>query len=73
MASKLLSHELRVVVWLVVAVAAGNWALVEFAQTDLLVDVLGLSGDVLTAAYGTIGAAAGINLYNLITVELGDF
>ena len=53
------------VVWLIVAVAALNWALVEFASTDLLVDVLGLSGDVLTATYGVIGGAAAVNLYNI--------
>ena len=65
MPNKLLSEQIRLVVWIIVAVAALNWALVEFVSTDLLVDVLGLTGDTLTAAYGVIGAAAAVNLYNI--------
>jgi uncharacterized membrane protein YuzA (DUF378 family) len=48
----------------VVAVAAANWAAVEFADTDLLVDVLGLTGDTLTITYGVIGALAVVVVYN---------
>jgi uncharacterized membrane protein YuzA (DUF378 family) len=57
-------------IWLIVAVAALNWALLEFADFDLLVDGIGLSADMLTATYGVIGAAAAVNLYNLLFVEL---
>jgi len=53
-------------IWLVVAVAALNWALVEFGDFDLLVDGLGLRDDVLTMAYAVIGAAASVNLYNTV-------
>lgn len=69
MSEKLLSPQIRLVVWIIVAVAALNWALVEFAGTDLLVDVLSLSSDLLTGAYAVIGAAAVINLYN---IAVGD-
>jgi len=56
--------------WLLVAAAALNWALVEFAQFDLLVDGLGLRNDVLTATYAVIGAAAAVNLYNTVFVDI---
>lgn len=49
---------------IVVAIAALNWAAVEFAETNLLVDVAGLSGSSLTAAYGAIGVLAVVSIYN---------
>jgi len=70
MAEKLLPRQFRVAVWIIVAIAAANWALVEFAGTDLLVDVLGLREDMLTLSYAVIGAASGVNLYN---IAVGEF
>ena len=70
MAEKLLPRQLRVAVWIIVAIAAANWALLEFAGTDLLVDVLGLREDMLTLSYAVIGAASGVNLYN---IAVGEF
>jgi uncharacterized membrane protein YuzA (DUF378 family) len=69
-ADKLLNHQLRVGIWLIVAIAAANWALVKFANTDLLVDLLGFREDMLTLAYAVIGAASGVNLYN---IAVGEF
>jgi len=59
-------------IWVIVAVAALNWALVEFADFDLLVDGLGLADDMLTMTYAVIGAAAAVNLYNTIAVDMMD-
>jgi len=70
MAEKLLPRQLRVAVWIIVAIAAANWALVEFAGTDLLVDLLGLREDMLTLSYAVIGVASGVNLYN---IAVGEF
>jgi len=70
MAEKLLPRQFRVAVWIIVAIAAANWALVEFAGTDLLVDVLGLREDMLTLSYAVIGVASGVNLYN---IAVGEF
>ena len=70
MAEKLLPRQLRVAVWIIVAIAAANLALVEFAGTDLLVDVLGLREDMLTLSYAVIGVASGVNLYN---IGVGEF
>jgi len=47
-----------------VAIAALNWALVEFAETDLLLDVAQLSGSSLTLAYAGIGVASLVTIYN---------
>jgi uncharacterized membrane protein YuzA (DUF378 family) len=70
MAEKLLPRHIRVAVWIIVAIAAANWALVEFAGTDLLVDLLGLREDMLTLSYAVIGVASGVNLYN---IAVGEF
>ena len=70
MAEKLLPRQFRVAVWIIVAIAAANWALVEFANTDLLVDLLGLREDMLTLSYAVIGVASGVNLYN---IAVGEF
>jgi uncharacterized membrane protein YuzA (DUF378 family) len=61
---KIGSHTIDALLTVVVAIAASNWALVEFAETDLLVDVLGLTGDTLTITYGVIGALAVVVVYN---------
>lgn len=70
--AKLLNPPGRMIVWFVVAIAAANWALIEFVNTDLLTDVLSLSGSTLTVTYGIIGAAAAINLYNMTLYEVMD-
>lgn len=57
-------------IWLLTAVAALNWGLVEFADFDLIVDGLGLSADMLTATYGVIGAAGAVALYNTVAVDI---
>ena len=74
MADKLFSGNDLVLygLWLIVAVAALNWAFVEFADFDLLVDGLGLADDMLTMTYAVIGAAATVNLYNTIAVDMMD-
>jgi uncharacterized membrane protein YuzA (DUF378 family) len=61
---KIGSHTIDALLTVVVAVAAANWAAVEFADTDLLVDVLGLTGDTLTITYGVIGIVAAVVVYN---------
>jgi uncharacterized membrane protein YuzA (DUF378 family) len=50
---------------LVTIVAAINWALVEFLNTNLLSDTLGLAEGTLTLVYALIGVAAVVALYNL--------
>jgi uncharacterized membrane protein YuzA (DUF378 family) len=52
---------------LVVAIAALNWAVVEFLETNLLTDTLGLTGQSLTATYGIIGLLAVVVIYNTVT------
>lgn len=69
--SKLGNESLRLAIWVVVGIAAFNWALVEFGDFDLLVDGVGLSGSNLTVAYGFIGAAAAVNLYNVVGYDVG--
>lgn len=51
-------------------VAALNWGLVEFADTNLLSDTLGLSGDILTGAFAALGAFGVIALYNVVAYFL---
>jgi uncharacterized membrane protein YuzA (DUF378 family) len=69
---KILPEDFRPVGWLVTEIAALNWALVEFADTNLLTDTLGLSGDVLTGAFAAIGAAGAAGLYNTIAHYVED-
>lgn len=69
---KLGNKTLRLGIWFVVGIAALNWGLVEFVGTDLLTDVIALSGTNLTIAYAVIGAAGAVNLYNLVVGELMD-
>lgn len=68
--AKLGNDTVRMGIWLLTAIAALNWALVEFVDTDLLVDVIALSGSSLTVAYGVIGAAAAVNLYNIVVEDI---
>jgi uncharacterized membrane protein YuzA (DUF378 family) len=72
MAEKLFGDNMMVLyaVWLLVGLAALNWGLVEFADTNLLADTLGLSNDLLTGAYAVIGAAGAVSLYNTIMVDI---
>lgn len=67
--AKLLPEQLRPGTRIIAGAAALNWAVIEFADTDLLVDTIELSGQSLTAAYGVIGVAAALELYNT-TVDL---
>jgi uncharacterized membrane protein YuzA (DUF378 family) len=54
----------RIVLEVIAAIAALNWAAVEFMDTDILVDTLGLSGDAYTAVIAVIGIAGGLTAYN---------
>jgi uncharacterized membrane protein YuzA (DUF378 family) len=69
---QLLPEEFRPATWAITEIAALNWALVEFADTNLLTDTLGLSGDVLTGAFAAIGAAGAVGLYNTVAHYLED-
>jgi len=57
---ELLPEKFRPATWAITEVAALNWGLVEFADTNLLTDVIGFSGDPLTAVFGAIGAAGAV-------------
>jgi uncharacterized membrane protein YuzA (DUF378 family) len=53
---------------IIVSIGAVNWATIEFFETDLLLDVIGLesgSGE-LTIIYAVIGAAAVIRLLSVV-------
>ncbi|MXR52314.1 hypothetical protein GRX03_11960 [Halovenus sp. WSH3] len=69
---QLLPPKFRPATWAITELAALNWGLVEFADTNLLTDVLGLSGDPLTVTFGVIGAAGAVGLYNTAAHYLGD-
>jgi uncharacterized membrane protein YuzA (DUF378 family) len=56
--------QTRIVLELIAAIAALNWALVEFLDTDLLVDTLGMSGDTYSAVIAVIGVAGALTAYN---------
>jgi len=60
------------VVSFIAGFAALNWAIIEFFDTDVLVDTLGLTGDTLTGTYLAIGVAGGILLYNTAVIEFMD-
>lgn len=49
---------------LITALGAMNWAASEFLETDVLIDLAGLGGSELQIAYGVIAAAAVVMLYN---------
>jgi len=72
MADKLFGDNMMLLygIWLVVGIAALNWGLVEFADTNLLADTLGLSNDMLTGAYAVIAAAGAVSLYNTVMVDI---
>lgn len=62
---KLIGGDLvQLLVAVVTAAGAINWALEDIAGTDLLVDVAGLAESELTLAYATIAVAAVVLLYN---------
>ncbi|MFC7057244.1 hypothetical protein [Halovenus salina] len=62
----------RIVLEIIAAIAALNWAAVEFADTDILVDTLSLTGDTYTAVIAVIGAAGALSLYNGAAYFLAD-
>lgn len=70
--SILTNENTRIGTGAVSAVGALNWGVVEFAETDLLIDVIGLSGDSLTLGYGVMTASAAVFLYNLATDLMED-
>ena len=52
-----------------------NWGLVEFADTDVLVDTLGLSGDVYAGVIAAVAIGGAIVFYNasqLLLDNTGD-
>lgn len=69
---QLLPENIRPATWVITEIAAINWALVEFADTNLLTDTLGLSGDILTGTFAAIGAAGAVGLYNTVAHYLED-
>jgi len=62
--AKIGNNTLDALLTIATAIFALNWALVEFAETDLLLDVLELSGQSLTLAYAAAGATAVVTVYN---------
>lgn len=64
MAEKIVGDTLDALLTVLVAIAAGNWALTDTFDTNLLTDVAGLSGDTLTFAYLGFGVAAVVVVYN---------
>lgn len=59
---------LQAALTVLIAVAALNWTLVEFADYNVLVDLLGLTegSQEFQAVVGVIGAAAVIRVYSVI-------
>lgn len=64
MAEKLVGDSIDALLTVLVAIAAGNWALSDTFDTNLLTDVAGLSGETLTFAYLGFGVAAVVVIYN---------
>lgn len=64
MAEKLVGDSIDALLTILVAIAAGNWALSDTFDTNLLTDVAGLSGETLTFAYLGFGVAAVVVIYN---------
>ena len=63
----------RIVFAVIASLGAINWGAVEFLNEDLLVDTLGLTGDVYTAVIAVIAVAGALVLYNFGVVDLaGD-
>lgn len=68
MAGILHDKTVQMLLSVVVTLGAVNWAVIEFLDTDLLLDVLGVaagSGE-LTAIYAVIGAAAVIRFASVV-------
>jgi uncharacterized membrane protein YuzA (DUF378 family) len=61
---KIGNNTIDALLTIVVAIAAVNWTVIEFLETDLLIDVAGLSGSSLTLAYAGVGVAAVVSVYN---------
>ena len=64
--NKLGTMQIRMGIWLIVAVAALNWGLVEFLDFNLITDGFSFAegSTEFTATIGVITAAAAVNLYN---------
>jgi uncharacterized membrane protein YuzA (DUF378 family) len=55
--------------WLVSAVGAANWGLVELLDMNLLTDVLMLSSDLEGIGYIVVGAAGVLSLLDFVTSD----
>ncbi len=66
------NDTLQIALWLVVAIGALNWGLVEFLDFNLITDLLQLSkgSTEYQAAIGVVGAAGALNIYELVMEEL---
>jgi len=70
--SKLGNLQTRMVLTFVASLGAVNWLAVEFMDTDLLSDTLGMSGDPYKLVIAVIGVAGAITLYNTGVWITGD-
>ncbi|WP_143414133.1 DUF378 domain-containing protein [Halovenus aranensis] len=55
---------LQVLFQIIAGIGALNWLSLEFFDTDLLVDTIGLTGDTYTAVIAVIGVAGALAVYN---------
>lgn len=70
--AKIGNELMRMVAIVIASLGAINWGAVEFAETDLLVDTLGLTGDTYTAVVAVIAVGGALALYNVGVVGLLD-
>lgn len=71
MAPDLLENEtVQLAATALAAAGAINWGLIGFADTNVLVDTLELTGDNLTYAYGAIGAGGVVKANELLEGHL---
>jgi uncharacterized membrane protein YuzA (DUF378 family) len=60
----------NLVLWIVVALGALNWGLVELLDFDVLTDGLMLSSGLASAGYIIIGAAGAIGIFAIVEEEI---
>lgn len=56
------------VVWIVVEIAALNWALVEFLGINLVTELVGTGTTAATVVFGVIGISAALSLADSLGV-----
>jgi uncharacterized membrane protein YuzA (DUF378 family) len=56
----------------VASIGGLNWGFKEFADTDVLIDTLGMTGDAYMLVIGLITAASVLAIYNKGVVDLLD-